>query len=189
MSTAIAIAKEYASLIDLLETSDELTPEMIADTLEGMEGELGDKLDAMMVICRNLQGNASTCAEEMSRLATRKTSFEGKEKAIRKHMLACLQAAGLDKLKTAKNTFTDAQGAIRVIIDSKDKIPDEYEGVSLVEVETVITPNKRAIKEVIESAEAVAAEIMARGDTPPAEILNAVPGAHLERGERSLRVR
>ena len=45
MSTAIAIAKEYASLIDLLETSDELTPEMIADTLEGMEGELGDKLD------------------------------------------------------------------------------------------------------------------------------------------------
>ncbi len=34
MSTAIAIAKEYASLIDLLETSDELTPEMIADTLE-----------------------------------------------------------------------------------------------------------------------------------------------------------
>ena len=78
MSTAIAIAKEYASLIDLLETADELTPEMIADTLEGMEGELGDKLDAMMVICRNLQGNANTCAEEMSRLATRKTSFEGK---------------------------------------------------------------------------------------------------------------
>lgn len=63
-----------------------------------------------MVICRNLQGNANTCAEEMSRLATRKTSFEGKEKAIRKHMLTCLQAAGLDKLKTAKNTFTDAQG-------------------------------------------------------------------------------
>ena len=183
MSTAIAIAKEYASLIDLLETADELTPEMIADTLEGMEGELGDKLDAMMVICRNLQGNANTCAEEMSRLATRK------EKAIRKHMLTCLQAAGLDKLKTAKNTFTDAQGAIRVIIDSKDKIPDEYEGVSLVDVETVITPNKRAIKEVIESAEAVAAEILARGETPPAELLNPVPGAHLERGERSLRIR
>ncbi|HHQ8933872.1 siphovirus Gp157 family protein, partial [Escherichia coli] len=95
----------------------------------------------------------------------------------------------LDKLKTAKNTFTDAQGAIRVIIDSKDKIPDEYEGVSLVDVETVITPNKRAIKEVIESAEAVAAEILARGETPPAELLNPVPGAHLERGERSLRIR
>ena len=93
------------------------------------------------------------------------------------------------KLKTAKNTFTDAQGAIRVIIDSKDKIPDEYEGVSLVDVETVITPNKRAIKEVIESAEAVAAEILARGETPPAELLNPVPGAHLERGERSLRIR
>ncbi|MGT3476769.1 hypothetical protein ACVQHJ_22300, partial [Escherichia coli] len=51
------------------------------------------------------------------------------------------------------------------------------------------TPNKRAIKEVIESAEAVAAEILARGETPPAELLNPVPGAHLERGERSLRIR
>ncbi|MGE9664986.1 siphovirus Gp157 family protein, partial [Escherichia coli] len=33
------------------------------------------------------------------------------------------------------------------------------------------------------------AEILARGETPPAELLNPVPGAHLERGERSLRIR
>ncbi|ECF1703310.1 siphovirus Gp157 family protein [Salmonella enterica subsp. enterica] len=189
MSTAIAIAKDYASLLDLLETSDELTPEMIADTLEGIEGELGDKLDAMMVICRNLLGNASVCAEEMERLTARKKSFEGKENALRKHMLACLQAAGLDKLKTAKNTFTDAIGSLRVVIDNEDKIPDEYEGVQLIDVKTVITPNKKAIKEVIESAEATATEMVARGETPPPELLNPVPGAHLERGERSLRVR
>lgn len=62
---------------------------MIADTLEGMEGELGDKLDAMMVICRNLQGNANTCAEEMSRLATRKTSFEGRKKRTGACIPAC----------------------------------------------------------------------------------------------------
>ena len=37
-TTAIAIAADYQNLLQLLESSDDLTPEMIADTLEGMEG-------------------------------------------------------------------------------------------------------------------------------------------------------
>ncbi len=67
--TAIALANDYSSLLNLLETSDELTPEMIADTLEGIEGELADRLDAVMVVARNNLGNAKTCDEEMKRLA------------------------------------------------------------------------------------------------------------------------
>jgi putative heme iron utilization protein len=51
--TAIALANDYSSLLALLETSEDLTPEMIADTLEGLEGELADKLDAVMVVARN----------------------------------------------------------------------------------------------------------------------------------------
>ena len=53
MTTAIALAADYTNLLQLLESSDELTPEMITDTLEGIEGELADKLDAIMVIARN----------------------------------------------------------------------------------------------------------------------------------------
>lgn len=71
--TAIALANDYSSLLNLLETSDELTPEMIADTLEGIEGELADRLDAVMVVARNNLGNAKTCDEEMKRLAERKS--------------------------------------------------------------------------------------------------------------------
>lgn len=37
-TTAIALAADYAKLHELVETSDDLTPEMIADTLEGIEG-------------------------------------------------------------------------------------------------------------------------------------------------------
>ncbi len=35
--TAIALANDYSSLLNLLETSDELTPEMIADTWKGLK--------------------------------------------------------------------------------------------------------------------------------------------------------
>ncbi|GAB7197609.1 hypothetical protein OS31_40590 [Dickeya oryzae] len=42
-TTAIAIASDMAKLQQLLETSDELTPEMIADTMSGLEIELSEK--------------------------------------------------------------------------------------------------------------------------------------------------
>ncbi|EDU3844936.1 siphovirus Gp157 family protein [Salmonella enterica subsp. enterica serovar Essen] len=184
MSTAIEIANDYSKLLALLETSDELTPEMIADTLEGIEGELGDKLDAMMIVCCNLQGKAKTCDDEAKRLAARKKSFDGQEKQLRGHMLACLQAAGLKTLKTAKNTYSDTKGKISVIIEDEKLLPDDF-----VSCDTVITPDKAAIKEAIEAAEAAVADMKARGETPPDELLNPVPGAHLELGSNSLRTR
>ena len=183
-TTAIAIAADYQNLLQLLESSDDLTPEMIADTLEGMEGELADKLDSIMVIARNNLGNASTCDDEIKRLAERKKSFENKDKALRKYILSCLMAAGLDKLKTAKNTFTARKGSISVVIDNTDLLPDE-----LVTTQVVIAPDKKAIKEAIESAQAAAAQITADGGEIPEELLNPVPGAHLEIRARSLQAR
>lgn len=183
-ATAIALANDYSSLLNLLETSEDLTPEMIADTLEGLEGALADKLDAVMVVARNNIGLAKVCDEEMKRLADRKKSFENKDKALRKYILSCLLAAGLDNLKTVKNTFTARKGTVIVVIDNDALLPDE-----LVTVQTVIAPDKKAIKEAIEAAEAAAAQITADGGTPPAELTNPVPGAHLEIGERSLQVR
>lgn len=182
--TAIALANDYSSLLTLLETSEDLTPEMIADTLEGLEGELADKLDAVMVVARNNIGLAKTCDDEMKRLGERKKSFESKDKALRKYILECLLAAGRDKLKTPKNTFTARQGSVSVVIDNEDLLPDD-----LVAVTTVIAPDKKAIKEAIEAAEATVAQIKADGGEVPEKLLNPVPGAHLEIGERSLQVR
>ena len=184
MTTAIALAADYTNLLQLLDGSDDLTPEMIADTLEGLEGTLADKFDAVMVIARNNLGNAKTCDDEMKRLAERKKSFENKDKQLRKYILSCLLAAGLDKMKTPHNTFTARKGSTSVVIDNTDLLPDE-----LVTVQTIIAPYKKAIKEAIEAAEAAAAQIKADGGEVPAELLTPVPGAHLEIGERSLQVR
>lgn len=98
---------------------------MITDTLEGIEGELADKLDAIMVIARNNLGHAKTCDEEIKRLAERKKSFENKDKTLRKYILSCLLAANLDKLKTPKNSFTARKGSVSVVIDNEKLLPDE----------------------------------------------------------------
>ncbi|OKP25445.1 siphovirus Gp157 family protein [Serratia liquefaciens] len=164
-TTAIALAADYAKFQELIETSEDLTPEMIADTLEGIEGALGDKLDVAFTYVRNLEGLAKTVDEEVKRLTERKRSFENRAKSIRKYVLACLLASGQDSLKTTTNTFTARKGVASVVIDNADLLPDE-----LVTVQTLVAPDKKAIKEAIENGVDV-------------------KGAHIEIGERSLQVR
>ncbi|MDE9443706.1 siphovirus Gp157 family protein [Xenorhabdus bovienii] len=163
-TTAIALAADYDQLQKLIEAG-EFSPEDIADTLEGLEGALGDKLDAIMIHVRNLEGRAKTLDDEAKRLAERKRSFEGQAKHLKKYALDCLLKADLNSLKTTKNTFSARPGAAKIIIDNEMLLPDE-----LVDVQTLIAPDKKAIKDAIE-----------RGET--------VPGEHIEIGERSLQVR
>ncbi|MEL5478290.1 siphovirus Gp157 family protein [Serratia marcescens] len=162
---AIALAADYAKFQKLIETSDDLTPEMIADTLEGIEGALGDKLDAAFIHVRNIEGQADTLAAEIKRLTDRKKSFENRAKSIRKYVLACLLASGQGSIKTTANTFTARKGSANVVVDNADLLPDE-----LVTVQTVVAPDKKAIKEAIENGVEV-------------------KGAHIEIGEPSLQVR
>ncbi|WP_273867528.1 siphovirus Gp157 family protein [Serratia odorifera] len=164
-TTAIALAADYAKFLELVETSDDLTPEMIADTLEGIEGALGDKLDGAFTFVRNLEGLAKTVDEEIKRLTDRKRSFENRAKSIRKYVLACLLASGQDSLKTTTNTFTARKGVASVVIDNIELLPDE-----LVTTQVVTAPDKKAIKEALENGVEIS-------------------GAHIEIGERSLQVR
>ncbi|MBI6182183.1 siphovirus Gp157 family protein [Serratia proteamaculans] len=164
-TTAIALAADYAKFQELIETSEDLTPEMIADTLEGIEGALGDKLDGAFTYVRNLEGLAKTVDEEIKRLTDRKKSFENRAKSIRKYVLSCLLASGQDSLKTTTNTFTARKGVASVVIDNIELLPDE-----LVTTQVLTAPDKKAIKEAIENGVEVA-------------------GAHIEIGERSLQVR
>ncbi|WP_219410102.1 siphovirus Gp157 family protein [Proteus terrae] len=163
-TTAIALATNYEKLQQLVEKG-EFSPEDIADTLEGIEGELGDKLDAIMHHVRNIEGQATILAEESKRLSDRKKSFENEAKNLKKYALTCILASGLDSVKTTKNTFTARKGSVSVIIDNEALLPDE-----LVDVQTVTAPDKKRIKEAIENG-------------------IEIPGAHIEIGERSLMVR
>lgn len=164
MSTAIDIAANMSKLLALVE-SGEFSPEDVADTLEGEELALADKFDGIMALVRNLEGQADIVAGEVKRLSERKKSFDTQAKNLRAYILLCLLAAQLKNFKTDRNTLTIRNGAINVVIDNADLLPDE-----LVNIETVTTPDKKKIKEAIEAGAKV-------------------EGAHLEPGAVTLQVR
>ncbi|ASG90506.1 hypothetical protein DTG75_04930 [Salmonella enterica subsp. salamae] len=153
-----------SKLLALVE-SGEFSPGDVADTLEGEELALADKFDGIMALVRNLEGQASIVAGEVKRLSERKKSFDTQAKNLRTYILLCLQAAQVKNFKTDRNTLTIRHGAINVVVDNADLLPDE-----LVNIETVTTPDKRKIKEAIEAGVEV-------------------EGAHLEPGAVTLQVR
>ena len=163
-TTAISIAANMTKLLSLVENG-EFTSEDIAETLEDEEMQLGDKFDGIMSLVRNIEGQANTLAEEVKRLSDRKKSFENQAENLKAYILQCLQAAQLKNFKTERNTLTVRKGSVSVVIDNVDQLPDE-----LVDIATVVAPDKKKIKEAIESGKEI-------------------KGAHLEIGAESLQVR
>ncbi|AML34642.1 siphovirus Gp157 family protein [Klebsiella aerogenes] len=163
-TTAISIAANMNKLLALVE-SGEFTLEDISDTIEGEELALGDKFDGIMSLVRNLEGQAKTLDDELKRLSDRKKSFTGQAKNLKDYILKCMQAADLKNFKTERNTLTVRKGSLSVIIDNVDQLPDE-----LVDVATVVAPDRKKIKEAIEAGQDI-------------------QGAHLEVGPESLQVR
>ncbi|EMH4162193.1 siphovirus Gp157 family protein [Pluralibacter gergoviae] len=59
--------------------------------------------------------------------------------------MKCMQTAELKTFKTERNTLTIRKGSPLVVIDDESQLPDE-----LVNVKTIVTPDKLKIKEAID---------------------------------------
>lgn len=70
----IDLALEISKLESLAVEGGDLTPEMIADTLEGIEGMLEDKFDAVMAKVREFDTKAEACKKEAARVSERKNT-------------------------------------------------------------------------------------------------------------------
>lgn len=162
----IDLALEMKKLQELAEDG-ELTPDMIKDTLEGLEMMLGDKLDATMHVVRDFIGNAEKCDAEAKRLAERKKMWTNQGELLKKYILDCMITAGSDSVKTAANTFSARKGSQRLIVDDEELLPDDY-------VESFTQIINKVKSDELKKALQAGTEIK---------------GAHLEVGPRSLAVR
>lgn len=163
----IDLAVQHAKFLEFAASTDELTPESIKDTLDGIEGQLADKLDSVMSVVRHLEGLADTCGHESKRLAAREKSNKANANKLRAYALECIVMSGVDTIKTATNTFTAANGRKNLVVVDVDSLPDEF---VTVESQIVTSPKKDEIKAALNAGQVV-------------------PGAHMASGERYLLVR
>lgn len=152
--TLYEIANNIRNVLELGE-SGEIPDEAIADTLEALNMEFNEKLDAVLAYRQGLVHESSAYDAEIKRLTSRKKALNSKADKLKEYAINMMQA--VHKVKhTGLFSVTIGKPSKVVGIDDLSLIPAEF-------TVTKIEPNKTAIKKAIESGETIPGALIIDG--------------------------
>ena len=161
MTQLYKIANQYAELAN----SDDFTPEMIADTLDGMEGEFTDKCEQILAMVKNNKATAEALKAEAKNLTDRAKALLNKNENLHQYIISSMNTMEKKKLDAGIHTLTVRAATQKCVIDDVSTLPPEY-----VEMETSFKPLTNEIKAQLKAG-------------------HEINGAHLELGKQSLIVK
>ena len=98
----------------------------IADTLEGIGGEIEDKADGYAKVIKELEADSDKLTAEITRLTDRKKALQNNIKRMKESLTAAMQATGKIKFKTDLFSFNVQKNPPTLVIDDENNIPTEY---------------------------------------------------------------
>jgi hypothetical protein len=161
MSALYQLAAEYRDAAERMADLD-LPAEVIADTLEGLAGDIEVKATNTAQMVRNIETLAEQIKAAEKAMAERRKALEARADWLRSYLLANLIAAGISKVESPWFSLTVRQNPPSVALDDVSLIPTDYW--------RAVLPPPPAIDKV-----AIKAAIEAGHD---------VPGARVVRGQR-----
>lgn len=161
MTALYELAHQYRADLESLADMD-LDDQTLADTLEGLSGDLEIKAQNVVMFTRNLEATAAAIKDAEAQMAARRKALENRAAGLRRYVLESMQHAGVSKIECPLFKVAVRENPASVEIYEPGLIPSEY----MRQPEPPpATPDKAAIKAAI----AAGAE---------------VPGAKLTRGVR-----
>ena len=157
MTSLFNLAAEYKSVSDKLHDSD-LDEQTIADTLEGMAGELEVKATNVGFVIRNLDSMAEQIKQAEESMAKRRKAMENRAKWLKSYLLQNMLATGKTKIESPYFVISVRNNPESVVIDAESQIPDDY----FREIPATFEPNKQAIKQAIQDGFTVPGVHLAR---------------------------
>lgn len=148
MSNLFELTEEYFQLMQMAE-DPEVDPEVFADTMEGLTGDIMEKADSYAYVISVINGDIDVIDAEIKRLQERKRTLTNNVDSIKKNLYNTMQAIGIRKIKTAKHNFTIAKNGGKIpVVYAPDmdiaKIPLDF-------VKVVQEVDKDAVREYLES--------------------------------------
>ncbi len=146
--TIYEITSDYLQLMQMME-DPELDPQTLADTMEGIEGELEDKADNYARVMKNMEADLNGIKAEIDRLSTRKKTIENNIKRMKEALQFSMETTGKTKFKTELFSFGIRKNAPAVVMDEPyiENVPERFLKYS------DPTINRSAIKEAIQNGE------------------------------------
>lgn len=119
------IADQY--LQDVAKLSDlDLDSQTVADTLEGLQGELEVKATNVAMFIKNLEGIASLKREAAKSLENQADALEYRAETVRNYLLTNMQRTGISKIDSQYLHIARRNTPPSVIVDDPAMIPERY---------------------------------------------------------------
>ncbi len=164
MTALYLIAADYRQAAAQLAELD-IDEQTLADTLEGLSGELEVKAQNVALMVRSLEADAAACKQWAKDAAERAKAIDARAERLRQYLADNLAACGIEKVNGPGIALSFRASSV-VVIDGEDLIPAAF---MCQKPAPAPKPDKAAI----------AAAIKAGQD---------VPGAHIEQ-RRSLQIK
>lgn len=125
--TLYKLTTEYMELLAMLE-DPEMDEQVIADTLEGLSGEIEAKADGYARVMRQMDADAKAIKAEEERLANRRKNLENRAANLKGRLQQMMEITGKVKFKTELFSFGIQKNPAAVVIDEQyiENIPEEY---------------------------------------------------------------
>ena len=144
------LTDEYRAAAIALSEMD-IDAQTVADTLEGLSGDLEAKAQSVGHMVRAFEADAEACKAWAKTAAERAKAIEGRADALRSYLQRCMEAAGIQKIE-GPGIALGLRKSSAVVIDGADLIPAKY----MRQPETPPpAPDKAAIAAALKCGEAV----------------------------------
>jgi hypothetical protein len=157
--TLYELSQDYRqALAELTDPELELPPEVIADTLEGLQGSLEDKAVNITKFFRNLEAvtDAIKLAEE--RMAKRRKTMETRIAWLKEYLKQNLEGCGIQKIESPWFVLAIQANPWAVEISNEEIIPAKYKAKVV-----TLKLDKLAIKRALEEGKKVPGASLTRG--------------------------
>ena len=121
MSKLYELTGQYRELANL-----DLDPELLADTMEGISGEISIKAENLMGVISNMSSDADQIDLEVKRLQARKKTITNRQTWLREYLRSNMEMTGIDKITCPLFTITLRKAMQVVEVSDLDKVPEEY---------------------------------------------------------------
>jgi hypothetical protein len=149
--------QDVAKLQDL-----DLDPQTVADTLEGMGGDLEAKATNVAAFVRNLESLAEQIKQAEAAMAARRKAIEGRADAVRAYLLSNMLRTGITKIESPYFKIAIAKNPPSVVVDDEDTL--KFVHPEFVKTVTTESIDKAAIKEAIKAGQIVEGARLVQAD-------------------------
>jgi len=125
MTQLYVLAQDFRAVAEKLADMD-LDEQTLADTLEGMAGELEVKATNTAMMIRNLEASAAAIKEAEAAMAARRKALENRAARVKDYLLANMLVAGIQKVECPYFKLAVRENPAAVEIYEPGLIPAQY---------------------------------------------------------------